>query len=127
MRGNMDRKSHPMNEYHGFTELVSKYASELALVALAVLGATARFIAVPPRASLVAYLRGCFLAIFAVWTANYFANAAGASEQLKLGLLGVSAFLADDIVFGLVTVGQRIRTDPKGLIEDIKGLVGRRS
>lgn len=115
----------PMNEYHGILDVIKDFASELALVALAVMGATARFIMVPPRASLGAYLRGITLAVCTVWVVNHLGIAAGLSDNLRLALLGVAAFIADDILYGLINVGARLRTDPKGLIEDIKQLFGR--
>ena len=114
-----------MNEYHGILDAIRQFASELALVALAVMGATARFIMVPPRASLGAYLRGITLAVCTVWVVNHIGIATGLSENWRLALLGVAAFLADDILFGLVNVGSRLRNDPKGLIEDIKQLFRR--
>lgn len=115
-----------MNEYHSLLDVLKDFASELALMALAIMGATARFIMVPPRASLLAYLRGITLAVCTVWVVNYFAQAAELKEGTRLGLLGVAAFVADDILYALVKLGTRLREDPKGLIEDIKQLLGRR-
>jgi len=114
-----------MNEYHNLLDVLRDFASELALVALAVMGATARILMVPPRASLGAYMRGIILAVCTVLVVNQLSMAAGLAEGFRLGLLGVAAFLADDILYGLITLGARIRTDPKGLIADIKQLLGR--
>lgn len=47
------------------------------------------------------------------------------AENYRMVALGVTAFLADDLVFGLITLGTRLRNDPKGLAEDIKQLLGR--
>lgn len=115
-----------MNEYSGILDALRHFASELALVALAVMGATARVLLMPPRSSLSAYLRGIFLAVCTVWVVNNIALAAGLGESYRLAVMGVAAFLADDILVGLVNLGTRIRNDPKGLIEDIKQVLGRR-
>lgn len=114
-----------MNEYHSILDYLRDWTSELALVALAVMGVTARFLLIPPRASLAAYARGVFLAVCAVWVANKAALGYGLDENFRLALLGVAAFLADDILFGLVNLGNRLRNDPKGLVEDIKSMLGR--
>lgn len=114
-----------MNEYHSLLDVIKDFASELALVALAIMGATARILMAPPRASLGAYMRGIILAVCTVWVVNQLSMAAGLAEGYRLGLLGVAAFIADDILYGLVTLGARIRTDPKGLIADIKQMLGR--
>lgn len=115
-----------MNEYHGILDVLKDFASELALVALAIMGVTARFLMVPPRASVGAYLRGITLAVCTVWVVNHLALGAGLSESYRIAALGISAFLADDILYGLLTLGNRLRTDPKGLVEDIKQMLGRR-
>lgn len=118
-----------MNEHFSALDAIFKalgqHASELALVALSVMGYTVRVLTAPPRASLGAYLRGVLLAVCTVWVVNKLALGAGLSESYRLATLGVAAFLADDILFGLVTLGTRLRNDPKGLVVDIKQLLGR--
>lgn len=114
-----------MNEYNGLLDYLRDWTSELALVALAVMGVTARFLMVPPRANLVAYLRGVILAVCTVWVVNKLALGAELDESFRLALLGVAAFMADDILYGLINLGNRLRNDPKGLVEDIKQLLGR--
>lgn len=80
---------------------------------LALLAAGVRFV-LTPRKTVGTFLRGLFVA----GTAGYIANLAmidlEVSEGIRAALVGMVAFVADDILTGILTEGQKFRKDPIG-------------
>lgn len=89
----------------------------LAPVALAVLAGTARFLMLPKGQSALAYVRGILMAVLVAWIVAAATDGYGMNENYRVAAIGVCSFMADDLLRGLLALGEEFRKDPFGFIK----------
>jgi len=89
----------------------------LAPVALAVLAGTARFLMMPKGQSALVYLRGIIMAVLVAWIVAAATDGYGMNENYRVAVIGVCSFMADDLLRGLLLIGEKFRDDPLGFIK----------
>lgn len=87
-------------------------AKPLTPLALAFLAVCARFMMLPRGHSVFTFLRGLFVAAFVGLTVNSAALGYGLDENWRAVVVAVTAFLADDLLRGLIVVGRQLKEDP---------------
>lgn len=89
----------------------------LAPIALAVLAGTARFLMMPKGQSALVYLRGIIMAVLVAWIVAAATDGYGMNENYRVAVIGVCSFMADDLLRGLLSAGEKFREDPLGFIK----------
>lgn len=90
---------------------------ELTPLAIMALAATVRFMMLPKNQSAWTYLRGLCAAVLVGIMVNSFIDGYGLAEEYRIACIAVGAFMADDILRGFLTLGEKIRQDPLGIIK----------
>ena len=89
---------------------------ELTPLALMALAATVRFMMLPTNQSAWTYIRGLCAAVLVGFMVNSLVDGYELAEGYRIACIAVGAFLADDILRGLLTLGEKFTRDPLGFI-----------
>lgn len=88
-------------------------------LALAFLAVVARFMMLPHGHSVLTFLRGLAVAGFVAMLTNSALLGYGMNDDLRAALVGGAAFLADDILRGMIALGTKFKDDPQSVIDAI--------
>lgn len=89
----------------------------LGLLGISTLAAASRSILSEDRRSLRGFLRGFILAIFVGGVTGALVHDSGFSAPTQGGIVGISAFVADDILLLVINIAAHLRDNPKSAFE----------
>lgn len=92
-------------------DLINLAVSNVWLVAVVALSATARFM-LAPRQSLAEWLRGVVFASFIALLSYYISHAYLLSSNWEMVVIAVSSFFAENLLRGFITLGDQFARDP---------------
>ena len=95
-------------------------------VVLVILAATARFMMLPPRQNLATWFRALVTSMVAGIGAHLLGREYGLSENLWALAIILAAFLADDILRGVLVVGTTFSKNPMVVFDWVDRLRGRK-
>lgn len=98
-------------------ELARLARTWLALLGISALAAASRAILSEDKRSLAGFLRGLVLAGFAGTLAGLLIQDYGFSPATQGGIVGIAAFVADDLLLMLVNVARTFRQNPQAVID----------
>lgn len=95
-------------------EFIIKFTNTLlGLVGISALAATSRSILSEDRRSLAGFIRGFILAVFTGGIVGALIQDYDFSAATQGGIVGISAFVADDILLLIIALSRTIRNNPK--------------
>lgn len=99
-------------------EWIVKWANTLlSLVGISALAAASRSVLSEDRRSLAGFVRGLMLALFVGGIVGSFIQDSSFSEPAQGGIVGLSAFVADDILLLVIGIAAHLRKNPKTIID----------
>ena len=102
------------------TRIILSYLKiTLPLLGISTIATISRTILSPDRRTLSAFLRGLFLAIFVGMMVAMGTSEIALSDSTRGAIVGVCAFVTDDILLGVIKLGELIRKDPIALFRKI--------
>lgn len=99
-------------------EWIAKWLNTvLGLVGISTLAAASRSILSDDRRSLVGFLRGLVLALFVGGVVGGLIQDYDFSPPTQGGIVGIVAFVADDILLFVISFTRKLRDDPSAVID----------
>lgn len=105
-----------------FEHLAASVGAYSTLIVIAILAGTSRTILSTEQRTFGAYIRMIVIAGFVGFIASQFMKDVALSEGTKGAIVGVAAFIANDILRALLVIGEMLANDPIGTISKLRGL-----
>lgn len=101
-----------------------KLSAHAGLMLIAILAGTSRAIMTNEPRTIGGYISSIIVAGFVGFIASELMKDAAFGEGTKGAIVGVSAFVANDFLRGLLLIGSSFATDPIGLLKKIRIIKG---
>lgn len=93
------------------------YNTVTSYIGITLLGSICRSILTADRRCALGIIRGCVLATFVAWMTGTLLSNYKYDTNSIFCILGVSSFLADDILLGAVKLGTTIKDNPQAVLD----------